>query len=121
MSSSTAQIRISSIAISGSGSADPKVPNKASVCWSYQKSWTALTKGTLLSTTDLPAALRADVGTSLIMAEVQLPYKPVIGYVVTGTMTLSEKIFMRPRVSNYVERSDLANNGIPNPTTGPCT
>jgi Flp pilus assembly protein TadG len=121
MSSSTAKMRITSIAISASGSSDPKVPNKASVCWSYQKNWTGLTKGTVLTTTELPAALRADVGTSIVMAEVELPYKPVIGYVVTGTMTLAEKIFMRPRVSNYVERSDLANNGIPNPVTGPCT
>jgi Flp pilus assembly protein TadG len=121
MNASTAKMRITSVAISGSGSTDPKVPNKASVCWSYHKNWAPLTKGTVLSTTELAAELRADPGTSLIMAEVELPYKPVIGYVVTGTMTLSEKIFMRPRVSNYVERSDLANSGIPNHITGPVT
>jgi hypothetical protein len=45
----------------------------------------------------------------------------VIGYVLTGEMTLTERIYMRPRMSTYVERSDLADNGIPNPTTGPCT
>jgi Flp pilus assembly protein TadG len=121
MSASSAQLRVSSIAISGSGSTDPKVPNKASVCWSYQRNWTALTKGALLSTDDLPSGLRTDVGSSLVVAEVQYPYKPVIGYVITGTVTLSEKIFMRPRVSTYVSRTDLTNNGIPNPTTGPCT
>jgi Flp pilus assembly protein TadG len=120
-SASSAQLRVSSVAISGSGSTDPKVPNKASVCWSYQRNWTALTKGALLSTDDLPSGLRTDVGSSLVVAEVQYPYKPVIGYVITGMVTLNEKIFMRPRVSTYVSRTDLTNNGIPNPTTGPCT
>jgi Flp pilus assembly protein TadG len=121
MGATTAQLRLSSIAISGSGSTDPKVPNKASVCWSYQRNWTPLTKGSFLSTDDLPSGLRTDVGSSLVMAEVQYPYKPVIGYVITGTVTLTEKIFMRPRVSTYVSRTDMTNNAIPNPTTGPCT
>ncbi|MFO1147148.1 MAG: TadE/TadG family type IV pilus assembly protein [Alsobacter sp.] len=121
MAATDARLRVSSIAISGSGSTDPKVPNKASVCWSYQRNWTALTKGSFLSTDDLPTGLRTDVGSSLVMAEVQYPYKPVIGYVITGTVTLSEKIFMRPRVSTYVSRTDMTNNAIPNPTTGPCT
>jgi Flp pilus assembly protein TadG len=120
LSTTPVKIRLTSIAISGSGSTDPKVPNKASVCWSYQKNWTLTATGTLLDTNILPVALRTDVGTSLVMAEVQYPYKPVIGYVITGTMTLSEKIFMRPRVSTYVERSDLTNSGTPNPVTGPC-
>lgn len=118
---SSAKIRLTSVAITGSGSSDPKVPNKASVCWSYQRNWTTWSTGTLLDTNILPTALRGDVGTSLIMAEVQFPYKPVIGYVLTGTMTLSEKIFMRPRVSPYVERSDLANSGVPLNSTTPCT
>lgn len=120
LSTTPVKIRLTSVAISGSGSTDPKVPNKASVCWSYQRNWTLTPVGTLLDTNILPAALRTDVGTSLVMAEVQYPYKPVIGYVITGTMTLSEKIFMRPRVSTYVERSDLTNSGVPNPATGPC-
>jgi Flp pilus assembly protein TadG len=121
MNAASAKMRISSIAISGSGTADPKVPNKASVCWSYQRNWTALTTGSFLTTDDLPTGLRTDVGSSLVIAEVQFPYKPVIGYVITGTVTLSEKIFMRPRVSTYVARTDLTNSAIPNPTTGPCT
>ena len=31
-------------------------------------------------------------------------YKPTIGYVVTGTLTLSDKIYMRPRVSDSITR-----------------
>ena len=120
LSTVPAKIRITSIAISSSGSIDPKVVNPASVCWSYQQGWTAYARGTVLSETQLPSALRFEPGTSIIMAEVEYPYKPVIGYVLTGTMTLTERIYMRPRMSTYVERSDLANNGIPNPTTGPC-
>lgn len=121
LSATSAKVRLTSVAITASGSADPKVPNKASVCWSYQRNWTTWSSGTLLDTNLLPTALRGDPGTSLIMAEVQYPYKPVIGYVLTGTMTLSEKIFMRPRVSPYVERSDLANSGVPANSTSPCT
>ena len=118
-----ARIRITSVAISGSGSADPTVPNKATVCWSFQQNWTALAKGATLTVQDLPTALRGDVGTSIVMAEVRYPYKPVIGYIITGTLNLGEKIFMRPRLSTYVTRTDLPNNGAPNPITGsgPCT
>jgi hypothetical protein len=31
-------------------------------------------------------------------------YKPTIGYVISGTLTLSDKIYMRPRLSNTVTR-----------------
>ena len=121
LSTAPAKIRITSVAISPSGSIDPKVANPASVCWSYQQGWSSYARGTVLDQSQLPTALRSEPGTSIIMAEVEYPYKPVIGYVLTGEMTLTERIYMRPRMSTYVERSDLANNGIPNPTTGPCT
>ena len=45
-----------------------------------------------------PAALNV-ANTSLIWSEVQDTYRPVIGNVVTGTMTLKD-IYMRPRVSD---------------------
>ena len=34
----------------------------------------------------------------------QYTYKPVIGYVVTGTLTLKDQIYMRPRLSDSVAR-----------------
>ena len=48
----------------------------------------------------LPAALNV-ANTSLIWSEVYT-YKPVIGYVMTGTLTLKDQIYMRPRVSDMV-------------------
>jgi hypothetical protein len=35
---------------------------------------------------------------------VNYSYKPTIGYVVTGTLSLSDQIFMRPRLSDTVTR-----------------
>ena len=51
----------------------------------------------------LPAALNI-ANTSLIWSEVQYTYKPTIGYVITGTLTLKDQIYMRPRLSDSVTR-----------------
>ena len=40
--------------------------------------------------------------TSLIWSEVQYSYTPTIGYVITGTLTLKDQIYMRPRLSDSV-------------------
>jgi hypothetical protein len=39
---------------------------------------------------------------SLIWGEVQYTYKPTIGYVITGTLTLHDQIYMRPRLTDTV-------------------
>ncbi len=39
------------------------------------------------------------------MSEVEYAYKPTIGYVITGTMTLKDKMYMRPRMSTSVSRT----------------
>jgi len=52
----------------------------------------------------LPAALNI-ASSSLIWGEVSYSYKPVIGYVITGTMTLTDQIYMRPRLSDSVTRT----------------
>jgi Flp pilus assembly protein TadG len=49
----------------------------------------------------LPAAL-AVANTYLIWSEVSYSYKPTIGYVISGTLNLSDQIYMRPRLSNSV-------------------
>jgi len=41
--------------------------------------------------------------TWLIWSEVSYSYKPAIGYVVTGTLNLSDRIYMRPRLSADVK------------------
>ena len=54
----------------------------------------------------VPAALKtANTATSLIWGEVSYTYKPAIGYVVTGTLNLSDQIYMAPRLSNVVTRT----------------
>lgn len=52
-------------------------------------------------TSFVPAALRATAG-SLIWAEATYTYTPTIGYVITGSLTLNDKIFLRPRVGNSI-------------------
>ncbi len=51
----------------------------------------------------LPAALNV-VNTSLIWSEVAYTYTPTIGYVVTGSLNLSDQIYMAPRLSSTVSR-----------------
>lgn len=43
--------------------------------------------------------------TYLIWGEATYTYKPVVGYVLTGTLTLKDQIFMRPRLSEKVTLS----------------
>jgi Flp pilus assembly protein TadG len=66
--------------------------------------WSATLNGTKRakdSTVTLPAALNVK-DSYLIWSEVAYTYTPAIGYVVTGTLNLSDQIFMRPRLSNSV-------------------
>lgn len=73
----------------------------AKVVWSDTKNGTVRAVG---STVTLPAALNT-ASTSLIWAESQYAYTPTIGYVITGTMTLKDQIYMRPRLSDTVART----------------
>ena len=90
---SNLRVTVTSIKIDAAG--------KATVDWSDAFNGTARAKG---STMTLPAALNV-VSSSLILSEVQYSYKPVIGYVVTGTLTLKDQIYMRPRLSDSVTRT----------------
>jgi Flp pilus assembly protein TadG len=51
----------------------------------------------------LPSALQIP-NTTLIWGEVSYAYTPTIGYIITGTMTLKDQIYMRPRQSTTVTR-----------------
>src|SRR5438105_3145853 len=70
----------------------------AKVIWSKTLNGTARAVN---STVTLPGALNT-ANTSLIWAETQYAYTPTIGYVITGTMTLKDQIYMRPRLSDTV-------------------
>jgi len=64
--------------------------------------WSATLNGmarTLNSTVTLPDASLAIPNSSLVWSEVNYNYTPVVGYTITGTLPLSDQMFMSPRVS----------------------
>jgi Flp pilus assembly protein TadG len=73
----------------------------ATVVWSSTLNGTALTVG---QTVTVPTSL-AVPNTYLIYAQTQYSYNPTYGYVMTGTLTLSDQSFMSPRESASVSRS----------------
>lgn len=87
------KVTVTSVSIDGTG--------KATVDWSDSLNGTARAKG---STITLPTALVVN-NSSLIWSEVQFSYTPTIGYLVSGTLTLKDQIYMRPRLSDKVSRS----------------
>jgi Flp pilus assembly protein TadG len=67
-------------------------------------SWSCTLNGTKRATNSsvtLPAAF-LNPSTALVFSEVSYSYKPTIGYVITGTLNLSDQIYMRPRVSDTI-------------------
>jgi Flp pilus assembly protein TadG len=73
----------------------------ATVVWSDTLNGTALTVG---QTINVPASL-AVPNTYLVVAQVQYNYDPTYGYVMTGTVSLSDQSFMRPRESASIART----------------
>jgi Flp pilus assembly protein TadG len=71
------------------------------VVWSNTLNGTALTVG---ETVNVPPSL-AVPNTYLVFAQVQYSYNPTYGYVMTGTLTLSDQSFMRPRESNSIPQT----------------
>ena len=86
------KIVVSSVKIDAQGN--------ATVDWSDTYNGAARTKG---STVTLPDALKVP-NSWLIWSEVEYNYTPVIGYVVTGSLILKDRIYMRPRLSDSVTR-----------------
>jgi len=70
----------------------------ATVAWGFSKNTTSRSVGSAYSFDSTNSAL--DVKNSwLILSEVTYAYTPTIGYTITGTLTLSDKMFMSPRIS----------------------
>jgi len=86
-------VTVSSVSIDAQG--------KATIAWSDSLNGTARAKG---SSVTVPDKLNVP-NSSLIWAEAQYTYKPTIGYVITGTLTLKDQIYMRPRLSDSVART----------------
>jgi Flp pilus assembly protein TadG len=72
----------------------------ATVSWSDTLGGTKRATGSAVT---LPNALNVP-NTTLIWSEVSYSYKPAIGYVITGTLNLTDQIWMRPRLSDTVTR-----------------
>lgn len=74
----------------------------AKVKWSATLNGTARTAGASVT---LPSEALAVPNSSLVWSEVTYNYTPVVGYTITGTLTLSDQMFMSPRVSPPVYNS----------------
>jgi Flp pilus assembly protein TadG len=83
-------VTVSSVVIDGSGN--------ARVAWSCTRNGSVRATNSVVT---LPAAL-AVANSSLILGEATYVYRPVIGYTITGTLTLADKIYLRPRLTNTV-------------------
>ena len=86
------KVTVSAVTIDSSG--------VAKVAWSDTLNGTKRTVG---ATVTLPTALNV-ASTTLIWSEVSYSYTPAIGYVITGTLNLSDQLYMRPRLSDTVTR-----------------
>jgi len=67
----------------------------ATIVWSQSLNGTQRPVGQVVS---LPASIDT-ANVYYIMGEVQYTYTPAIGYLVTGSLTLSDKTYMAPRIS----------------------
>jgi len=56
------------------------------------------------SAVTLPDGLDAFKKTSLIWAETEYKYTPTIGYVISGSIDLKDKLYLRPRLTNCIKR-----------------
>lgn len=87
------KITISCVDIDSAGNAKIK--------WSDALNGTARSVG---SSVTLPAALKIP-STSMVWAEVSYGYTPTVGQAITGTLTLFDQIYTRPRISETITRT----------------
>jgi Flp pilus assembly protein TadG len=92
-STSTLKITVSCLTIDATG--------KVTVSWSDTKNGTARAVGSVVT---IPSAL-AVPNSSLLFSEVSYGYTPAVGYVITGSLNLSDKMYMSPRLSSTVART----------------
>jgi Flp pilus assembly protein TadG len=60
--------------------------------------WQATRNGGTGGSISVPADLKV-ANTQLILAQVSYAYRPVVGHTITGTLTLSDQMYMMPRIS----------------------
>jgi Flp pilus assembly protein TadG len=89
-SASNLQMTLSCIKVDSTG--------VAKVQWSQTRNGTARSIGSVYSFPSGSTALAVN-GSWLLLAEVSYAYTPAIGYTISGTLTLSDKMYMAPRIS----------------------
>lgn len=89
----TLAVTVSAINIDSTG--------KATIGWSDTRGGTARSVGSSIT---IPSAL-ATPSSQLILSEVSYGYKPAIGYTITGTLTMTDKMYMTPRVNKITRTS----------------
>lgn len=89
---SNLRLKVSSITIDAN--------KKATIAWGDAMNTSARQKGDVVT---VPNGLLV-ANTTLIWAEATYNFTPTIGYVITGTLPLSDQIYMRPRLSDCVQR-----------------
>jgi Flp pilus assembly protein TadG len=70
----------------------------AKVQWSATRNGTARSAGSTYSFSSSNTAL-AVPNSWLLLAEVSYAYTPTVGYTITGTLNLTDKMFMSPRIT----------------------
>jgi Flp pilus assembly protein TadG len=70
----------------------------ATVQWSVTRNGTARSIGSTYSFPSASSAL-AVANSWLILSEVSYAYTPTVGYTITGTLTLSDQMYMSPRIT----------------------
>jgi Flp pilus assembly protein TadG len=78
---------------------------KATVVWSNVLNSATPRSGDVSSL--IPTTLKTP-NSSLIWSEAFFTYKPTIGYVITGQLTLNDQIFLRPRLSTAVNYNNCS-------------
>lgn len=90
-------VTVSSVCIDSTG-------NIATIAWSQASTNGTARAANAVVTSLIPSGLMgtANASTSLIWGEASYGYKPTIGWTITGTLTMNDKIFLRPRLSKSV-------------------
>lgn len=89
-SASLLKMTVSCIKIDGTG--------VAKIQWSATRNGTARTVGSTYSFPSTATAL-AVKNSWLLLSEVSYAYTPTVGYTITGTLTLSDQMYMSPRIT----------------------
>jgi Flp pilus assembly protein TadG len=92
-------MRLTAVDMDGSGNGTVAWSSGGGVSVAYT------TANNSLMNTLVPSTLRV-ANTQVIMAEVYYNYRPAVGYVITGTKALSDRMFFVPRLVTKVQLCD---------------